>query len=90
MVLSTSLVLNFLLKESKSFRNQNQKFPILKPIVRLIGVSAETYNKGKFIMKGETLNWVKESIPWKPLPYMKKAVKFLLGHAAGALFLDPG
>ncbi len=41
-------------------------------------------------MKGETLNWVKESIPWKPLPYMKKAVKFLLGHAAGALFLDPG
>ena len=30
------------------------------------------------------------SQPWKPLPYMKKAVKFLLEHAASALFLDPG
>lgn len=27
---------------------------------------------------------------WKPHAYQKKAVKFLLEHAAGALFLDPG
>lgn len=27
---------------------------------------------------------------WLPLPYMRKAVKFLLEHAAAALFLDPG
>lgn len=27
---------------------------------------------------------------WKPRPYMKKAVKFLLEHAAAGLFLDPG
>lgn len=27
---------------------------------------------------------------WEPLPYMRKAVKFLLEHGAGALFLDPG
>lgn len=30
------------------------------------------------------------STPWLPKPYMKKAVKFLLEHAAAALFLDPG
>lgn len=30
------------------------------------------------------------SKPWKPHDYQKKAVKFLLEHAAGALFLDPG
>lgn len=28
--------------------------------------------------------------PWTPHTYQKKAVKFLLEHAAGALFLDPG
>lgn len=27
---------------------------------------------------------------WKPHAYQKKAVKFLIEHAAGALFLDPG
>lgn len=27
---------------------------------------------------------------WVPEPYMKRAVKFLLEHAAAALFLDPG
>lgn len=30
------------------------------------------------------------STPWKPHAYQKKAVKFLLEHAAAALFLDPG
>lgn len=30
------------------------------------------------------------SKPWSPHTYQKKAVKFLLEHAAGALFLDPG
>lgn len=30
------------------------------------------------------------STPWQPHGYQKKAVKFLLEHAAGALFLDPG
>lgn len=30
------------------------------------------------------------STPWKPHDYQKKAVKFLLEHAASALFLDPG
>lgn len=30
------------------------------------------------------------STPWKPHAYQKKAVKFLLEHAASALFLDPG
>ena len=30
------------------------------------------------------------STPWKPHNYQKKAVKFLLEHAASALFLDPG
>ena len=30
------------------------------------------------------------SEPWKPHTYQKKAVKFLLEHAASALFLDPG
>ncbi len=30
------------------------------------------------------------SQPWVPLPYMLKAVKFLLEHAAAGLFLDPG
>lgn len=29
-------------------------------------------------------------VPWLPLPYMKKAVKWLLEHACAALFLDPG
>lgn len=28
--------------------------------------------------------------PWQPHAYQKKAVKFLLEHAASALFLDPG
>jgi SNF2 family DNA or RNA helicase len=30
------------------------------------------------------------STPWKPHAYQKKAVRFLLEHAASALFLDPG
>lgn len=30
------------------------------------------------------------STPWAPHDYQKKAVKFLLEHAAAALFLDPG
>lgn len=30
------------------------------------------------------------STPWTPHAYQKKAVKFLLEHAAAALFLDPG
>ena len=30
------------------------------------------------------------SKPWSPHAYQKKAVKFLLEHAAAALFLDPG
>lgn len=30
------------------------------------------------------------SKPWQPHGYQKKAVKFLLEHAASALFLDPG
>lgn len=30
------------------------------------------------------------SKPWKPHQYQKKGVKFLLEHAAGGLFLDPG
>lgn len=30
------------------------------------------------------------SEPWKPHGYQRKAVKWLLEHAAGALFLDPG
>lgn len=30
------------------------------------------------------------AIDWAPHRYQKKAVKFLLEHAAGALFLDPG
>lgn len=30
------------------------------------------------------------SKPWRPHAYQKKAVKFLLEHAASALFLDPG
>ncbi len=29
-------------------------------------------------------------VPWQPYKYMTKGVKFLLEHAAGALFLDPG
>lgn len=30
------------------------------------------------------------STPWQPHAYQKKAVRFLLEHAAAALFLDPG
>lgn len=29
-------------------------------------------------------------LDWKPRPYMRKAVKFLLEHGGAALFLDPG
>jgi hypothetical protein len=32
----------------------------------------------------------RSSMPWLPSAYMKRAVKFLLEHAAAALFLDPG
>lgn len=38
----------------------------------------------------EKVNWVTQSEPWKPRDYQKKAVKFLLEHAAGGLFLEPG
>jgi SNF2 family DNA or RNA helicase len=31
-----------------------------------------------------------EAIPWAPHKYQKKSLKFLLEHAAAALFLDPG
>lgn len=41
-------------------------------------------------MNKETHNWVEESVAWNPHGYQKKAVKFLLEHAAAALFLDPG
>lgn len=34
--------------------------------------------------------WVVQPEPWEPHAYQKKAVKFLLEHAAAALFLDPG
>lgn len=30
------------------------------------------------------------AVKWKPLPYMKTAVKFLIEHGAAGLFLDPG
>src|SRR4051812_21858425 len=30
------------------------------------------------------------SMPWRPAAFQKRAVKFLLEHAAAALFLDPG
>jgi len=30
------------------------------------------------------------AVKWEPLPYMRRAVKFLLEHACAALFLDPG
>ncbi len=30
------------------------------------------------------------AIEWKPKPYMKEAVKFLLAHGAAGLWLDPG
>ena len=32
----------------------------------------------------------KQPVPWKPHNYQKKAIKFLLEHACGSLFLDPG
>ena len=38
----------------------------------------------------ETQYWVEGSVAWNPHGYQKKAVKFLLEHAASALFLDPG
>lgn len=34
--------------------------------------------------------FVRFAEPWKPHAYQKKAVRFLLEHAAAALFLDPG
>ncbi len=34
--------------------------------------------------------WVRQPVKWIPLPYMKKAVKFLLERNAAALLLDPG
>lgn len=34
--------------------------------------------------------FMQQSKPWKPRDYQKKAVKFLLEHAAGGLFLEPG
>ena len=41
-------------------------------------------------MDKETQIWVENSVDWKPHNFQKKAVKFLLEHAASALFLDPG
>src|ERR1700740_1944882 len=39
-----------------------------------------------------TLNGRSRQLPlkWSPLPYMKRAVKFLLEHGAAILMLDPG
>lgn len=31
-----------------------------------------------------------EAVKWPPLPFMRRAVRFLLEHACAALFLDPG
>lgn len=31
-----------------------------------------------------------EAQPWNPEPYQIEAVSFLLDHACGGLFLDPG
>lgn len=42
-------------------------------------------------MKQETPRRVKESAnAWQPHGYQRKAMRFLLEHAAAALFLDPG
>lgn len=35
-------------------------------------------------------NYVQQPQPWKPTAYMKRAVKFLLEHAAAGLLFDPG
>lgn len=39
---------------------------------------------------GNVIQFRVESAPWNPHAYQKKAVKFLVEHAAGALLLDPG
>lgn len=41
-------------------------------------------------MKETLFRVEKQSQAWAPHGYQKKAVKFLLEHAAAALFLDPG
>lgn len=38
----------------------------------------------------QSMLFPQSSKPWQPHAYQKKAVKFLLEHAASALFLDPG
>lgn len=40
--------------------------------------------------KETTLRVEEESTAWCPRGYQKRAIKFLLEHAAAALFLDPG
>jgi SNF2 family DNA or RNA helicase len=34
--------------------------------------------------------WRREGQPWKPLPYMERALKFMLEHSQSGLLLDPG
>ncbi len=36
------------------------------------------------------ISYMQSSVPWKPHAYQKKGAKFLIEHAASALFLDPG
>jgi SNF2 family DNA or RNA helicase len=48
--------------------------------------------KRQLIGSNGALNSAEEpkSVPWEPLPYMKKCVKHLLTHGGGGLFLEPG
>ena len=41
-------------------------------------------------MKEVIIPRIEKATSWAPHGYQKKAVKFLLEHAASALFLDPG
>jgi SNF2 family DNA or RNA helicase len=45
--------------------------------------------KSKSMTTQQTL-FKPSSMPWRPAAFQKRAVKFLLEHAAAALFLDPG
>jgi SNF2 family DNA or RNA helicase len=45
--------------------------------------------KSKSTITPQTL-FKPSSMPWRPAAFQKRAVKFLLEHAAAALFLDPG
>lgn len=42
------------------------------------------------IYEGEDPVRVEDSQPWKPKPYMKKAVRWMIERGAAGLFLDPG